>query len=101
MEARTHGWCVSLLRSLTADGKWSWPFAAPVDLRRFEDYATIIHKPMDLGTVEANLGRRAESSLYGTAEVFAEEVRLVFEVSASWVLCGAHELTRCRELRTR
>lgn len=55
---------------------YAWPFHKPVDaaLLGLHDYHDIIKKPMDLGTIKNKL----ENRLYGSAQEFAEDVRLIF-----------------------
>eukprot|EP00624_Nannochloropsis_granulata_P007773 evm.model.NODE_9458_length_12454_cov_18.506584.6 len=52
-------------------------FAAPVDAEELglDDYFRVITEPMDLGTVQAKLGR----GVYADAQDFARDVFLVFE----------------------
>ncbi|KAK2995563.1 hypothetical protein RJ640_014960 [Escallonia rubra] len=53
-----------------------WVFSNPVDPVRLNipDYLSVISKPMDLGTIKANL----EKDVYLRAEDFAADVRLTF-----------------------
>ncbi|KAK3025277.1 hypothetical protein RJ639_044079 [Escallonia herrerae] len=53
-----------------------WVFSNPVDPVKLDvpDYLSVISKPMDLGTVKANL----EKDVYLRAEDFAADVRLTF-----------------------
>ncbi|XP_052223772.1 bromodomain-containing protein 2-like isoform X3 [Dreissena polymorpha] len=55
---------------------YAWPFYKPVDaaLLGLHDYHDIIKKPMDFGTIKVKL----ENRQYGSAQEFAEDVRLIF-----------------------
>ncbi|XP_072984927.1 transcription factor GTE4-like isoform X1 [Typha latifolia] len=65
-----------LLLSKLMKHKHGWVFNSPVDAKALglHDYFTIIKRPMDLGTVKAQLGRNH----YKSPKEFAEDVRLTF-----------------------
>lgn len=68
--------CKTLLRKLL-DHKMSAPFLSPVDpvLHNVPDYFTIIHNPMDLGTISKHLDRKQ----YAAMDIFCRDIELVFD----------------------
>ena len=54
-------------------------FQAPVDRKRYKDYAAIIVKPMDLKTIKKNITRHT----YRTCDHFRGDMRLIHENSVS------------------
>ena len=70
------GQCQALLGRLQNEDEEGW-FAAPVDAEELglDDYFQVITEPMDLGTVQAKLGRGE----YADPQAFARDVFLVFE----------------------
>lgn len=70
------GQCQALLCRLQNEDEEGW-FAAPVDAEELglDDYSRVITEPMDLGTMQAKLGRGE----YADPQAFARDVLLVFE----------------------
>jgi len=54
--------------------KQSFVFLDPVDQMLYEDYASIVQKPMDLGTV----GKKIEKGAYKTTDGFKDDILLIF-----------------------
>ena len=54
--------------------KQSFVFLDPVDQMLCKDYASIVQKPMDLGTV----GRKIEKGAYKTTDGFKDDILLIF-----------------------
>jgi hypothetical protein len=65
-----------LLKKLI-DDDYGWVFDKPVDpsALNLPDYADIVKRPMDLGTIKKNL----DGTKYSLPEAFARDVRLVFD----------------------
>ncbi|XP_037298900.1 bromodomain and WD repeat-containing protein 1 isoform X2 [Manduca sexta] len=68
--------CSEVLRSLLASAD-AEPFLAPVSESQAPDYARVVARPMDLGTV----GARLAAGRYSTRDHFAADVRQVFSNS--------------------
>ncbi|KAK8810552.1 hypothetical protein WA158_007127 [Blastocystis sp. Blastoise] len=68
-------YCYKILERLM-NHKWAYPFNIPVNPVELNipDYFTIIHSPMDFGTIKDKLIKLQ----YETATQFADDVRLVF-----------------------
>eukprot|EP00657_Telonema_sp_P-1_P004690 TRINITY_DN2104_c0_g1_i4.p1 TRINITY_DN2104_c0_g1~~TRINITY_DN2104_c0_g1_i4.p1 ORF type:complete len:317 (-),score=96.43 TRINITY_DN2104_c0_g1_i4:74-1024(-) len=73
--------CAPLLKQLM-NNKNAMPFNVPVDYIKLgiPDYPNVITKPMDLGTVEANLA----SGVYENMDEWIADVRLVFHNAKSF-----------------
>lgn len=77
MRAEEHEMCLEVLGDLekTKHKTYSWPFLEPVDGSLVPDYYSVIKEPMDLQTMRGKLEQRR----YGSAEEFAEDLRLIVE----------------------
>lgn len=70
--------------SLPPPPQWSWPFNAPVDLRQYPDYLTLVASPMDFGTIKRRIEAGCASGGAGGGgyrhpDEFLADVRLVFD----------------------
>lgn len=75
--------CKKTLAHITSH-KWSWPFNAPVDLRQYPDYLTLVASPMDFGTIKRRIDAGCASGGAGGGgyrhpDEFLADVRLVFD----------------------
>ncbi|KAG9303348.1 hypothetical protein G9A89_013674 [Geosiphon pyriformis] len=64
----------SVLTALKNYTEHSQPFLIKVSKREAPDYATIISKPMDLGTI----GKKMKNYLYNSKQDFAEDLYLIY-----------------------
>lgn len=90
--------CVQVLQKLMKH-KHGWIFNVPVDAvgMGLHDYYEIIKKPMDLGTVKANLSK----NVYATPEEFASDVRLTFNNALTYNPKGHDVYTMAEQLLVR
>ncbi len=67
---------IDLLQQFIEDPE-CWPFLEPVDWKALGllDYPEIIEKPMDFSTIQVNI---AEDLIYTSADMIADDIRLVF-----------------------
>lgn len=73
MDAETVQRCILVLETLM-DKPGATAFTAPVDPEQWPEWYQIVQKPMDLGTVRAEL----DAGLYATAEDFGADVLVTF-----------------------
>ena len=75
-----------ILDSIVSEKLWNIEggayFQAPVDRKRYKDYANIIPNPMDLKTIKKNISRHT----YRTCAHFRTDIRLIHENSVSFSL---------------
>ena len=73
-----------ILDSIVSEKLWNIEggayFQAPVDRKRYKDYATLIPCPMDLKTIKKNISRHT----YRTCAHFRTDIRLIYENSVSF-----------------
>ena len=70
-----------ILENIVSEKLWNIEggayFQAPVDRKRYKDYASIIESPMDLKTIKKNISRH----VYQTCEHFGQDIRLIYQNS--------------------